>query len=437
LFNLFLLIVYSFANQFSALYIQLQITPRMPIKTQPNHLFSFVLLAILSLPALKSSAQDELKLVTYVDSSSIVGYKQDIIMRGFLKNVSNRVMKITKPTPYAMWKTDNDTWVLMKNKQSVSPYKFVERPDRKFKKSDLIDLNPGDSVRVSTYQWNLDVEGDYEIKLKYEQLKDNIEILYVDPKLLQDRQDFKLESNTISFTIKKPIVVVRRELIPYEKLILSEIFYEASPSAIYLRPNDVNRLVLAKGSSQKLFPDCKNVQYLRVDNMDEDSIPDAFASWNLQYLEMFKGGTGPVYTYVPKGFCASGNLRYLHFNYGIPEKLPDWMFTQKKLEYLRIFGKRINTLDDRFGEFTNLKFLDLGNIENAQAIPSSFANLVNLEELSLIGDGLKDVSAIEHLPKLKTIKIWSNEVNKDNEVLKRMKLNNKDLNIMTKYGMVM
>jgi Leucine-rich repeat (LRR) protein len=385
---------------------------------------------------LNVQGQNNLKLVIGIDPSTPPGYKQQIFLRGYLKNISTHEIKITKPTPYAMWHTDNDKWILIKNATIQPAFKFVEPPDRKFRKSDLIDLKPNDSVFVSVYHWDTDVEGKYEVKLQYEQIKNNIDKFYVNEKLLQDREDFKLESNTISFEIVKPVPVAIKQLLPYDKLMGSKVFSDSYTSEIFLNPNDVYRLSMSKGSNYTLFKDCKNIQWLKVEGMDMDSIPEFFCNLNLQYLDFGKSTSKPVFDFVPASFCSGGNLRHLQFSYGLPGKMPEWLFLQKKLEYLRIFATLINNLDSRIGDFTQLKTLDLTNIENQEAIPSSFANLTMLEELTLDGKNIKDISVIENLPHLKMVKIFSPFINNTNEVLKRMKLKNKDLLIFTKFGMV-
>ena len=395
-----------------------------------------LLLAVLF--SFESKAQSPLQLVVYIDPRTPAGFKQQIMLRAYLKNVSSRVVKISKPTPYAMWRTDKDSWVLIKNGQPQQAFKFVERPDRRMNNKDLLNLAPGDSINVSIYQWDLDVEGVYEAKLMYEQIKANIEKAYVHENLVKDREDFKLVSNTIKLDIKKPVVVVSQELIPYEKLMsATSIYYSAAAAEIHKNPSSVNRLTLGKGSELLQFPDCKNVQYLHIENMDMDSIPQQMADWNLQYLYMFKRSANTRYETVPTNFCAGKNLRYLHFNYGSPDKLPDWMFGHKKLAYLRIFATRIVGLDERFSEFTELKYLELSNIEGVTSLPAYFSNFTKLEELTLYTQGLQDASALEGLPNLKILKILDKNITRENESLKKIKLKNKGVSIFTSTGMVM
>lgn len=384
------------------------------------------------------SAQSPLQLVAYVDPQTPAGYKQQIYLRAYLKNISNRVVKISKPTPYALWRTDKDSWVLTKNGQPQQAFKFVERPDRRMNNKDLLNLAPGDSVFVSIYQWDLDIEGVYEAKLMYEQIKANIEKAYVHENLVKDREDFSVVSNTIRLDIKKPAVVVNTAVLPYDKLMTGTyLHYGSAPADIYKDPSAVYRLKLGKGSEMLQFPDCKNIQYLFIENMDMDSIPQQMGDWNLQYLYMFKQSNGGNFTKVPANFCSGKNLRFLLFNYGSPDKLPDWMFGHKNMQDLRVFGTKIVGLDDRFGEFTELKTLDLSNIEGVTSLPAYFSKFTKLEELTLYTKGLVDASALEDLPNLKVLKIIDKEVTRENESLKKIKLKNKGISIFTLTGMVM
>ncbi|HEX7847389.1 MAG TPA: hypothetical protein VF476_16425 [Chitinophagaceae bacterium] len=397
----------------------------------------FILLHLSLLTGFLLAAQQPLQLVVYIDPGSKLVYKQGITMRGYLKNTSGETVKISKPTPYAMWKTDKDHWVLMKNGNAEKPFKFVEPPDRKFKKTDLLDLKPNDSIIVSTYNWILDGEGDYEIRLQYEQLKANIDPVYVEAALVNDRYDFAVESSPVKFKIVKPVPVVNRELMDYQKLMYSTTYYDASPNSIYLDLNNVRKIKMSTPKNYRLMEDCKNVQFLELEGFNADSIPELFASWNLQYLSFYTDGSNKV-KYIPTNFCKDGNLRYLHCCWGMADSLPAFTYNQPKLEFLRVFATQINKLDERLGNLVNLKELDLSNITNTVALPESFKQLVNLESLSLVQvGGLTDVSSIENLPKLKMLRIFADGINRDNEVLKRMKAKNKELMIFTKFGMVM
>lgn len=396
------------------------------------------LLLLVFLYSFVSKAQSPLQLVVYIDPGTPPGFKQQIFLKAYMKNVTSRVVKISKPTPYAMWRTDKDSWILTKNGQPQQAFKFVERPDRRMNNKDLLNLAPGDSIFVSVYRWDLDTEGVYEAKLMYEQIKANIEKAYVHENLVKDREDFSLVSNTLKIEIKKPAVVVNSEILDYNKLINNtRLFYGTEQSEIYREPNSIYKLQLKTGKEMLNFPDLKNVQYLFIEKMDLDSIPQMMADWNLQYLYMFKATAGGNFSKVPANFCSGKNLRFLLFNYGTPDKLPDWMFGHKKLEYLRIFDTRIVGLDDRFAEFTELQTLDLANIEGLTTIPSYFSRFTKLEELTLYTKGLVDVSALENLPNLKVLRIMDKDITKDNESLKKIKQKNKAIAIFTLTGMVM
>jgi len=119
-------------------------------------------------------------------------------------------------------------------------------------------------------------------------------------------------------------------------------------------------------------------------------------------------------------------LEYLKQQYQLPQEitelydikeldLSDWNIASVlkdfevlyQLEELDLSNNIITLLD--FGNMTNLKRLRLSN-NRIQMIPDSISKLVNLEELYLDGNMIRDITPVCGLPKLRIIHIQKNDI---------------------------
>jgi hypothetical protein len=358
---------------------------------------------------------NNLSLQVMIDPATKPGYKQSVRLRAYLKNISAEAVKMSKPTPYVMWKTDDWDWNLSINGNPEKFFKFVERPDRRYASKDKLTLQPGDSVMIYVHQWDLHQEGNYQASFRYAQNKAMADESYVDKKQLEDRQDFSLVSNLVVFKVAKTAPVKIKEPLAYQDLLQKEIFYDNYISPAFLQPNEVYRLKIKKASGYKALEDFVNVQWVEIEAMDTDTVPDLISGWNLQSLTFYTAKKGNHY--FPPSFAAAGNLRHLHYSNGLNSKMPAWVFKQTKLEYLRVFATDIKELDPCLFELKELKHLEL-NPASISLMPIYIEQLTKLETLHLMSVSFSDLSFLAKLPALKQVTIFGKDVNpKDPAVL--------------------
>ncbi|AXG68542.1 leucine rich repeats (2 copies) [Kordia sp. SMS9] len=118
---------------------------------------------------------------------------------------------------------------------------------------------------------------------------------------------------------------------------------------------------------------------------------------NLELLSFDGGGCGatPI-TKIPTSIGELSNLRSISFGYA--EKgigyLPSSFFKLKKLEYFGCFGCGLKGFPEEMGNLTNLKRIQMMNLNAFDVFPKSFFTLPNLTSLLFVVSGEEVTDAL-------------------------------------------
>ncbi len=110
-------------------------------------------------------------------------------------------------------------------------------------------------------------------------------------------------------------------------------------------------------------------------------------------------------TTLPESIGNLTKLRELRLYKNQFKTLPDRITNLQNLTWLSLSLNRLTVFPECITELTNLKWLLL-NGNQMVALPPSISNLTNLAYLDLTGNPLLDLSVLNGLPKLKTVKFW-------------------------------
>jgi leucine-rich repeat protein SHOC2 len=100
------------------------------------------------------------------------------------------------------------------------------------------------------------------------------------------------------------------------------------------------------------------------------------------------------------------NLRELRLYNNQLKTLPDTITNLQNLTWLSLSLNRLNIFPESIVSLTNLTGLQL-NGNQLTVLPANIDRLANLTYLDISGNPIIDLSALQHLPKLKTVKFWN------------------------------
>ena len=143
-----------------------------------------------------------------------------------------------------------------------------------------------------------------------------------------------------------------------------------------------------------MTPDGMHVQAIELWNIEvQGYIPDEIADLTeLESLSINNQYYSTDAWPLPEAIGSLEKLKFLQFQcYTLGGTLPESLFNLKNLEVLRIRGAEGMTpapIPPAIGDLTNLKELDLSNMNLTGDIPSEIGNLTGLTELSMFGNDL-------------------------------------------------
>ncbi|AFY92033.1 leucine-rich repeat domain-containing protein [Chamaesiphon minutus] len=132
------------------------------------------------------------------------------------------------------------------------------------------------------------------------------------------------------------------------------------------------------------------------------SLPDSIG--NLTDLVSLRL-TGNRLTTIPASIGNLTNLRELRLYKNQLKTLPDSIANLQNLTWLSLSLNRLTVFPESITELTNLTGLLL-NGNQMVVLPQSITKLTNLTYLDITGNPLMDLSVLNSLPKLKTVKFW-------------------------------
>jgi leucine-rich repeat protein SHOC2 len=114
---------------------------------------------------------------------------------------------------------------------------------------------------------------------------------------------------------------------------------------------------------------------------------------------------GNLLTTLPDSIGNLTKLRELRLYRNQLRNLPDSITNLQQLTWLSLSLNRLTVFPESITELTNLTGLLL-NGNQMVVLPQSITNLTNLTYLDITGNPLMDLSVLNDLPKLKTVKFW-------------------------------
>ncbi len=156
------------------------------------------------------------------------------------------------------------------------------------------------------------------------------------------------------------------------------------------------------GTKLETFPmavlTLENLKKLKLACNLFDEIPSEISKLkNLELLSFDGGGCGatPI-TKIPASIGELSNLKSISFGYS--EKgigyLPKSFFKLKNLEYFGCFGCGLQGFPEEMGNLTNLKRIQMMNLNSFDVFPKSFFTLPNLKSLLFVVSGEEVTDAL-------------------------------------------
>jgi leucine-rich repeat protein SHOC2 len=108
---------------------------------------------------------------------------------------------------------------------------------------------------------------------------------------------------------------------------------------------------------------------------------------------------------LPESIGNLTNLRELRLYQNQLKTLPDSIANLQQLTWLSLSLNRLTVFPEQIAELTNLSGLRL-NGNQLTVLPQTITKLINLTHLDISGNPLIDLSILNQLPKIETVKFW-------------------------------
>jgi leucine-rich repeat protein SHOC2 len=133
-----------------------------------------------------------------------------------------------------------------------------------------------------------------------------------------------------------------------------------------------------------------------------DRIPDSIGNLtNLVSLRLVDNRL----TILPDSIGNLTNLRELRLYQNQLKTLPDSITNLQQLTWLSLSLNRLTVFPQQIAEFTNLVGLRL-NGNQLTVLPQSITELTRLTHLDISGNPIFDLSVLNQIPNIKTVKFW-------------------------------
>ena len=146
-----------------------------------------------------------------------------------------------------------------------------------------------------------------------------------------------------------------------------------------------------------------NLRILNLDKNQLTALPESIGNLtNLTSLNLMENQL----TILPESIGNLTNLNSLVLDYNQLAKLPETIVNLTKLEFLTIDYNRLINLPPKIGNLIHLNLLYLESNQITE-LPNSISDLTSLETLDLDKNLLSNLSALQELPKLESVYLFS------------------------------
>lgn len=134
---------------------------------------------------------------------------------------------------------------------------------------------------------------------------------------------------------------------------------------------------------------------------------------------------------LPPYFGAYRSLRILNLSSNFLEEIPPFLCELGSLEELDLSFNNISELPEELGDLKNLERLLITNNRLTNPLPDSFRKLLNLRELDIKFNGIREIDIVAELPKLEVLYAEHNSISSfvgKFQALRHLKMSSNPLN---------
>jgi Leucine-rich repeat (LRR) protein len=263
----------------------------------------------------------------------------------------------------------------------------IEGAWKKFNLSDFVNLNPGDSVLISTLPYTFRSPGTYSFQYAYEHNKSVRENLGADAAAKAKAASTPSVTLTtqLSFNVKDIPIPDFKPTILFAKDVYTKKEFVTVDEA-FANPEDAFRLKLTniELSDELLEKICKlkNLHALElIDCSKISKLPPAIGALNLVSLLVKLHDYEVKEFFIPAELERLRNLESLYLDVPI-SSFPESVTTLTALKYLTLRNGTFNAVSGNISNLKNLVTLNLFNLPVTQ-LPKSIGSLSNLYSLNL------------------------------------------------------